>query len=155
VEKPKKERRSAARWRDYALHGLRQNGIVTWEAIRRLADEMRDENKKLAAIKAQPETKKTKKRAGQHGIDALRDAADGALKERYDSIAKALADHSEKGNIQSAKLLCDLAERKKLESTEKIKKKRSLATNWGLEPEWTRNLTGEDTEIGFGGLEPE
>ena len=116
---------------------------------------MKDENRKLAEIKAQPETKKPKKRAGRHGIDVLRDAADGALKERYDSIAKALADHSEKGNIQSAKLLCDLAERKKRESTEKVKKKRSLATNWGLEPEWTRNLNGEDTEIGFGGLEPE
>lgn len=113
---------------------------------------MRDSKGKLAAVRSQP---KTKKRAGRHGIDALRDAADGALKEQYDSIAKALAENSAKGNIQSAKLLCDLAERKKRESTGKVKNKRSLATDWGLEPEWTRNSNEQEAETGFGGLEPE
>jgi hypothetical protein len=114
---------------------------------------MTDCENKLAETK----TRRGRKgdRAGRHGFDALLEAADGQLKERCEEIAKALADNSEKGNIQSVKLLCDLAEGKKRLKSEKVKKRRSLAAEWSQEPEWIRNVSEEGAETGFGGLEPE
>jgi hypothetical protein len=82
-------------------------------------------------------------RERKYGIDSMRESADRSLKKNSDLIVKGLLDRSIKGEVSPAKYLCALAGDSKelsLALERKFKPKRSLATEWANEPEWT----GED-----------
>jgi hypothetical protein len=77
-------------------------------------------------------------RGGECGIDALRAASERFLREKALLIAEMLGQRAVAGDETCMKLLCDLAEEhKELSQAKKKGAKRSLATEWANEPEWT------------------
>jgi hypothetical protein len=81
------------------------------------------------------------KRDRSDPIKRLSRAASLIVRTNCCEIAQALLDHTLKGDVQSAKLLLSLCIRPAPQKRKK--KKRSLATEWANEPEWTGT---EDSE---------
>lgn len=78
----------------------------------------------------------------------MRSAAAKALCEACDRIASGMAKKAEDGDVRSARFLCDLADEDQEISVaqEKQQAKRSLATEWANEPEWTPELWEQTAE---------
>lgn len=75
---------------------------------------------------------------GESAMDALREAAAKLLRENAAEIAEILCKRAVEGDEGCQEHLCDLA-REHLELSKAKRKgaKRSLATEWANEPEWT------------------
>jgi len=113
------------------------------------------EEKPAAVDEAQgQETEKPK--PGRSGAGSFREAADRILQENSELIARALAEESKKGHIQSAKFLYDLADENcKLGAVEMIRIARSLAMQWTTEPLWAQEVDEETAETAGGSRELE
>ena len=97
---------------------------------------MSDENKK-------PRTRKRKK--PQHGSDAVRESIARAVRDNSDEIAAGLIGKSKEGNVPAIKCAYEIAGEQKelcLALERQLAPKKSLATEWANEPEWT----GDDAE---------
>lgn len=80
-------------------------------------------------------------------IDAMRQAAANALRDKCNPIANGIAEKAAQGDVRCARFLCDLANEDKERTLAQEKKvKRSLATEWANESEWTSDLE-EPVEI--------
>jgi hypothetical protein len=81
-------------------------------------------------------------------IDAMRQAAANVLREKCSPIANGMAEKAAQGDVRCARFLCDLAnEDKELTLAQEKRVKRSLATEWANEPEWTSDLEEKPVDI--------
>jgi hypothetical protein len=121
-----------------------------------IGGQMNETEEKPAAVD-EPRGQETEKpRHGRSGAESFREAADRILKQNSELIAFALAEESKKGHIQSAKFLCDLADKNcKLGAVEMIRTARSLAMQWTTEPLWAREVDEETAETAGGSRELE
>lgn len=86
---------------------------------------------------SKPSLKGDKKKAAGRGASRLSEAADKTLEENSCEIAKSLLDSTLKGNVNSVRLLLELAETPpKSEETEAKPRIRSTAKKLAAEPEW-------------------
>jgi hypothetical protein len=81
-----------------------------------------------------------RKRKVEHASDAVRESVAKAFREHSDEIAEGLLGKCKEGNVQAIKLGYELASENKelvVAQERKAAPKRSLATEWANEPEWT------------------
>ena len=94
-----------------------------------------EENDSTAENLPQPQDPTSKLPA--KGAEEMRLAADMVLEEKCIEIARALADSSIKGHIQSARFLYLLAEgRHKIEAAKVVETLQSLAIELAMQPDW-------------------
>jgi hypothetical protein len=96
---------------------------------------------------------KRKKQAGTRSkrkpsvAEQLRRAANKALAENCETIANRLSTSSMEGNLQSTRLLYQLAELSDDRSEgDGVRKFRSMASKWASEPQWSGDQSEENSD---------
>lgn len=90
------------------------------------------------------------------GAEEMRLAADLVLEEKCIEIARALADSSIKGHIQSARFLYLLAEgRHQLEAAKVVETLQSLAIQLTQQPEWSEPADEDSAHTPDGASQPQ
>jgi hypothetical protein len=116
-----------------------------------------DETEKEPTVTILPPEKESEKSARvRSGAESFRAEADLILQTNGKSIVTALAVEAQKGHIQSAKFLYDLADENcKLGAVEMVRRARSLALQWTTEPLWTGEPGDETVAVEVAGRKPE
>jgi hypothetical protein len=105
--------------------------------------------KKQAAVGKPRGTGAQKKANGKPA--KLRNAAEKALLENFQGIARSLVMRTIAGNSSCTKLLFDLADgQASMEDEGTLRRFRSLAEEWAAEPKWEGEAVDTGTETGCG-----
>lgn len=111
---------------------------------------------KKKAVKRKPREAEAGKKKVSRGTAKLKLAADKALEENSDKIAKSLVDKTIAGNGTIAKLLIGLLDgQADSEDEAATERPRSLAKELASEPEWDGELDEAEAETGLGRRERE
>ncbi len=89
---------------------------------------------------AEPTPPKQKRVRGP-AIRRLRKASAHTISENCDEIAKALLEHTLKGNVNCAKLLLTLLERTSAENERRHRHRPTLASQLEAEPQWDPSMS--------------
>jgi hypothetical protein len=88
-----------------------------------------------------------KREAATHGCEEMMRAAADALRESSGAIADAMAEKARAGDVRCANFLLALAgQAMELSALKNKAPKRSLATEWANEPEWTDEDAAREAE---------
>ncbi len=93
--------------------------------------------------------------AQRNGADAMRDAADQALKTSSTLIAGGLVKSATAGHMMAARLLYMIANDQVRMTAAEIKQARSLAAEWATEQKWLSDVRQKTAEIPDTGPKPE
>lgn len=107
---------------------------------------MVEANQKTAVVK-KGKRKSSQKKAASRGGAKMNKAADEALSKNSAEIAESLVKSTLGGNVQSARLLMELAERTARNgAAEKPSRVHSAASELAAEPEWAGEVGGSTDE---------
>ncbi|HZB89117.1 MAG TPA: hypothetical protein VE291_10695 [Terracidiphilus sp.] len=116
---------------------------------------MEAEQKAAASDSSQEEAQATASSNKRNGADAMRDAADKALKKSSDEIATGLVESAKTGHMMSARLLYMIANDQVRMTAAEIKRARSLAAEWAAERKWLSSVQQQPAETPNGTPAPE
>jgi hypothetical protein len=89
-----------------------------------------------AACSTEDEPRNQRAEAGEDGFESLRAAADKQLGKHSGKIAEALGKKAADGDLNSAKFLVAVAEKKERKGARKKRRGLSVAERLALEPQW-------------------